>query len=84
MEPTTKSVDVIEQFIALGLVLIQAAVDYAGGAPDERPPEEVSADIRRLLTMTSALQSALMQAERRPAVITAPASQSASPSFRTS
>jgi hypothetical protein len=80
----TRANEQIEQFIALGLVLIQAAVDYAGGAPDDRPPEEVSADIRRLLTMTSALQSALMQAERRPAAVTAPASQSASPTFRTS
>jgi hypothetical protein len=66
----TRANDQIEQFIALGLMLIQAAVDYAGGAPDDRPPEEVSADIRRLLTMTGALQSALMQAERRPASIT--------------
>ena len=71
---TTRANDQIEQFIALGLMLIQAAVDYAGGAPDDRPPEEVSADIRRLLTMTGALQSALMQAERRPASITAAAS----------
>jgi hypothetical protein len=68
----TRANDQIEQFIALGLMLIQAAVDYAGGAPDDRPPEEVSADIRRLLTMTGALQAALMQAERRPASITVP------------
>jgi hypothetical protein len=70
---STTANEQIEQFIALGLMLIQAAVDYAGGAPDDRPPEEVSADIRRLLTMTGALQAALMQAERRPSSITAPA-----------
>lgn len=62
---TTYSVDSIEQFISLGLILIQASVDFAGNVPDERPVEEVTNDIRRLRTMTGALLSALDQAERR-------------------
>jgi hypothetical protein len=55
----------IEQFLSLGLLLIQASVDFAGNMPDERPAEEVFNDIRRLRTMTGSLLSALDQAERR-------------------
>jgi hypothetical protein len=62
----------IEQFLSLGLLLIQASVDFAGNMPDERPAEEVMNDIRRLRTMTGALLSALEQAERRGILPTVP------------
>jgi hypothetical protein len=58
-------VEPIEQFISLGLLLIQASVDFAGNMPDERPVEDVMNDIRRLKTISVALVSALEQAERR-------------------
>jgi hypothetical protein len=80
----TRANEQIEQFIALGLVLIQASVDYAGGVPQDRPDEEVSADIRRLRTVTAALGSALDQAERRPAVVTPPVGQNYPPALQTS
>ena len=62
---STRSVDSIEQFIGLGLMLIQASVDFAGNVPDERPVEEVMNDIRRLRVISGALVAALDQAERR-------------------
>lgn len=76
----TRAVEPIEQFLELGLLLIQASVDFAGNVPDERPVQEVMNDIRRLRTMTGALLSALDQAERRTftPVITAPVAAPAS------
>ena len=60
--PAPRSPDPIQQWIELTQVLIGAASGWAAGDPDQESAT-AGADIRRIMVMNSALQSALVTAQ---------------------